>query len=110
MMGSVRMRVAVGVAVGVVHHGEGIVAVRSRDGRRNSRSCIGVRAGSRGRLAAMAGSRRRSGGNNQAMRMRQTVKNRQFAAICNEISAIRNQTKINDLYHASPRRFVLIPT
>ena len=36
--------------------------------------------------------------------------NRQFAAICNEISAIRNQTKINDLYHASPRRFVLIPT
>ena len=44
------------------------------------------------------------------MRMRQTVKNRQFAATCNEISAIRNQTKINDLYHASPRRFVLIPT
>ena len=57
-VGSVRMR----VAVGVVHQGERIVAVRGRDGRRNSSSCIGVRTRSRGRLAAMAGSRRRSGG------------------------------------------------
>ena len=61
MMSVGSVRVAVRMAVGMVHHGEGIVAERSRNGRRNSSSCIGVRTGSRGRLAAM-GSRRRSGG------------------------------------------------
>ena len=59
-MSSMRVRMAVRrMAVGMVHHGERIVAVRrSRNGRRNSSSCIGR---GRGRLAAV-GSRRRSGG------------------------------------------------
>lgn len=67
-MVSVRMTMRVAVrmpmrmAVRMVHQGERIVAVRGRDGRRrNASSCIGVRARSRGRLAAV-GSRRRSGG------------------------------------------------
>ena len=60
-VGSMRMRMAVRMTMGMVHQGERIVAVRSRDGRRNSSSCIGVRTRSRGRLATM-GSRRRSGG------------------------------------------------
>ena len=55
---SMRVRMAVRrMAVGVVHQGERIVAVRSRrSGRRNS-SCIG-----RGRLAAVGSRRRRGGG------------------------------------------------